>query len=684
VSPVPHRFAVPRSLGLLAVAALLPIILFAAASAVASLRQQSAALERGAFYRARMVSNLVDHELMSQLDDAEALTQLPALDGPPDLAAFREIAQRMLGTRSLWLGVTLSDVAGNRLVGTGKLAPGPVVDPDSYRKAIESKKPVIGSIGPWFGSLGLPLRAPVVRNDAVIGVVTVIIRPNSIREMLAQGNVPEQWVGTVTDAGGRIVARTVSESAFVGQLASERALNARLEGEEGTYEGYTLEGLATISIYRTSQATGWSILIGVPKATYRAPLVRSIWLTLGAGVASLVLAGLFALLLLREIRLRRGETLALEQARRMESLGRLTGGVAHDFNNLLAVILGNLEILERRIKGAGSERPLQSIRRAAERGAEVTRELLAFSRGVANRPRVIAVNERVRVFLGMVGQSLRPDIAVEATLADDLPSIAVDPVQLELALLNVAVNARDAMPAGGTIRVSTSKAVAEDGSGRPGVAIRIADSGVGMPADVLPHVFEPFFTTKEVGKGTGLGLSQVYGFAKHAGGSVSIDSKPKHGTSVTIFLPAAAQDAPAATGGAADPAVSESARLLVVDDNADVRTLAADYLKSCGYEVDEEPDAAGAIAQLERGAFSAVVSDIVMPGPLDGIGLARAVRERWPETAVILVSGYSNSVAHAQAQGLRVLSKPYRMDELAAAVRDAVRNADSQPSRREA
>jgi nitrogen-specific signal transduction histidine kinase len=383
-------------------------------------------------------------------------------------------------------------------------------------------------------------------------------------------------------------------------------------------------------------------------------------------LASLLLAGAFALLLVRELRLRRNEAQALAQAQRMESLGRLTGGVAHDFNNLLTVILGNLSLLEAKLRGGVEERRLAAIRRAAERGANLTAQLLAFTRGGSSEVKVIDLNQRIRAVLPMLRETLRGNIAIELDLAPDLPAVAVDPLQLDLALLNLAANARDAMPEGGLCQIFSFARQANGASGASGVGLAISDTGTGVAPDDLPHVFEPFFTTKEAGKGTGLGLTQVYGFARQAGGAAEIASGPGRGTTVTLYLPASTA-VPEVPENTQAPAKSSEApgQVLVVDDDPDVRSITSEYLRERGHIVREASEAEAALTLLEGDAFAAVISDIMMPGRMDGLDLARICRRRWPQLPVLLISGFSAATDDAAKEGLTVLLKPYSPEALA-------------------
>ena len=462
------------------------------------------------------------------------------------------------------------------------------------------------------------------------------------------------------------MARTHNEARFIGRPASARALEARAKAVSGVYDGYTLEGVLTVSTFWRSPVTGWSVHIGVPKSQFEAPLQRSILFTVLGLVLSLALSGAFAALLLRETRRRRQEAFALERAQRMESLGRLTGGVAHDFNNLLMIIQGNAEILGRRISDPRAAASLDAIAQATARATRLTRELLTFARGGSSARVELDLNETINSFLGSLRQSVGPKVEVRTLLEPGLPRVRLDRVQFELALLNMAVNARDAMPDGGLLTLTTRRP-------SPGfVELIVADTGAGIDPRHLETIFDPFFTTKPVGSGTGLGLTQVYGVVRQAGGTIEVQNRADKGAGFIIRLPASGAGSRVAESPASDlakpgkrKAAKARGQILLVDDNEAVRAVTAAYLRERGYTVVEAGDAEAGSAALDAGKPTAVVSDIVMPGR-DGVAFAAEVTRRFPDVPVVLVSGYSASADEARAQGLTVLQKPYPLDDLAA------------------
>jgi PAS domain S-box-containing protein len=371
------------------------------------------------------------------------------------------------------------------------------------------------------------------------------------------------------------------------------------------------------------------------------------------------------------------------QAQKMEALGQLTGGVAHDFNNLLMVVIGHLPTIKRKVADDPKAlRAAEAIELAAEHGETLTRQLLTFARRQASNPIVLHVGERIEAIRSMLASSVGGAVNLVTTVAPGVRPVKVDANEFELAVLNIALNARDAMPNGGSIfvtaeTVTLSRAEAKAGLEGDFVALRITDTGRGIAPDVLPRVFDPFFTTKQVDKGTGLGLSQVYGFAHQSGGTVTIESELGRGTTVTLYLPCAKEAAGAAQG---EPAAGDAGDgdVLVVEDNPEVMEVTLAMLTQLGYRVHPASDAAAALEAVASRKFDLVVSDVVMPGNMDGIGLAHRLRERKPELPVLLVTGYSHEAGQAAAE-FTVMRKPFHLAELSRTVERMIAQA-KQPS----
>jgi len=376
----------------------------------------------------------------------------------------------------------------------------------------------------------------------------------------------------------------------------------------------------------------------------------------------------------------------LRQAQKMEAVGQLTGGVAHDFNNILTVIIGMTEILSQELAGNASLAPIvAAVDEAASRGAQLTQRMLAFARKQPLQARNVDLNEVVRRAATMLQPMLGEDVALKSVLAEGLWEALADPSQVEDAIFNLAVNARDAMPNGGALVIETSNAVLDDNYAAqnvevtPGeyVAVSITDSGSGMPPEVLERAFEPFFTTKEVGRGTGLGLSMVYGFAKQSRGHVKIYSEIGHGTRVMVFLPraaAAARENETTQHVRAHPVGRET--ILVVEDNDAVRRVAVRILQGLGYQVREAADGPNALKVLrESDEIDLLFTDLIMPKGMSGQELLTRARALRPDLKALFTSGYSERFIKdrgATQEGVALLSKPYRSQNLAEAIRTAL------------
>jgi signal transduction histidine kinase len=361
---------------------------------------------------------------------------------------------------------------------------------------------------------------------------------------------------------------------------------------------------------------------------------------------------------------------ALQQSQKMEAMGQLTGGVAHDFNNLLMVASSGLDLMERTNDPARLEKLKQGIRQAIERGASLTHQLLTFSRRTPLDPQVIDLGDRLQDVSALLDRSLREDITVHLQPGADLWAVEIDPAQLEVALLNLTLNARDAMPHGGDITIRAENIQDPVGlSAGDYVNLTITDTGVGMSAEVAPRAFEPFFTTKGVGKGTGLGLSQVYGFARASGGDVRLESAEGRGTTISILLPRTPKplSRPPVAVPQADTRKADHVRVLLVEDDDNVAELVSQMLDDLGYDAARATTARSALEVLkEDAAFDLVFSDMIMPGEMDGLELAHEIGRRRPDLPVLLTTGFSDAAAAAASEGLRLLLKPYRIEALAA------------------
>jgi len=387
----------------------------------------------------------------------------------------------------------------------------------------------------------------------------------------------------------------------------------------------------------------------------------------------------------RDITERRENQLALErtqeqlaQAQKMDALGQLTGGIAHDFNNVLMIVSGYTQYLKGRLSDEKDKRAVDAIEIAAGRAENLTRQLLTFARRQPLNPKTVVLAECLESFRDVLAASVAGNVTFNIELAEDLWPVTIDVNEFEVAVINLLVNARDAMPSGGVIRIRGRNSSLHGYNDLPQlrgdfVVLDVQDNGIGIPQEIMPKVFDPFFTTKETDKGTGLGLSQVYGFAHQSGGTVKISSRVGSGTTVTLYLPraqAGAGDKQAQEKPPAPPGGDE--RILLVEDNADVQSLAKSMLEQLGYTAVTAGTADRAMEILaQRDDIDLVLSDIVMPGQFDGMALARRLREIRPDMPVLLTTGYAKAAAEPFSE-FPLLRKPYQVSALAHAVRKAL------------
>jgi CheY-like chemotaxis protein len=365
----------------------------------------------------------------------------------------------------------------------------------------------------------------------------------------------------------------------------------------------------------------------------------------------------------------------LRHAHKMESLGQLTGGIAHDFNNLLAVFANGAQLLGRSVTDEQRQRVLGGMRRAVARGSGLTHQLLAFSRRRAINPESINLAAHLEEMREMLTRSLRGDVEVRMEFELPLWPVEIDPGEFDLAILNLCVNARDAMAAGGTITIAAKNVSEPDTAGALAESVRltVSDEGSGMPPEVLARVFEPFFTTKDVGKGSGLGLPHVYGFAQQSGGRLDIQSSVGVGTVVTLLLPRSTVQATPSSDPPTMPVLrTEGTRrgvALLVEDDPEVAALTVEMLNDLGFAVVQAASPAAALGALANGRrIDVVFSDIMMPGGMNGLELGREIRRRHPELRVVLTTGYSESAASMVPGEFPLILKPYSLEGLSLAL----------------
>ncbi len=370
----------------------------------------------------------------------------------------------------------------------------------------------------------------------------------------------------------------------------------------------------------------------------------------------------------REAELRLAQMQAqLAESQKLDALGQLTGGVAHDFNNLLMIISGSVHTLKRGIEDdPRRQRALVAIEAATRRGAALTSQLLTFARRQSVNPEPVNVADRIDAVRDVLDTGVGGAVTLQFDVDRDAWPVVVDVAELETALVNLVINARDAMPTGGVVTIAArNQTLDEENPAGDYVAISVEDTGIGIAPDVLSRIFDPFFTTKPVGKGTGLGLSQVHGFAHQAGGTIKVSSEIGKGTKITILLPRkdvalSAETTHVAAGGG-------SGTVLLVDDNPDVATVSASLLEQLGYTVRRVADAEAALREIERDGIDFVFSDIVMPGKMDGLGLARHLKQTRPGLPILLATGYSDAAVNVRGD-FPILRKPYEIHQLSEAI----------------
>lgn len=398
----------------------------------------------------------------------------------------------------------------------------------------------------------------------------------------------------------------------------------------------------------------------------------------GNGQTALILA------IVRDVSEAKRREEQLRQLQRMDAIGRLTGGVAHDFNNLLAIIHGNSELVRDQLQdGTELAEMTDDVIGAATRGAELVKRLLAFARMQHLEPISVDLGERLPNVIGLLQRALGENVQLQVRMAEGLWPAVIDPTQVDDALLNLAINARDAMPGGGTLTIETQNVhLDEDYAAHhvevvPGdyVMLAVSDTGTGMEPDVLARAFDPFFTTKEEGQGTGLGLSQVFGWVKQSGGHIKIYSEVGHGTTIKLYLPRASADSAEAPAPADTAALGGDETILVVEDNPNVRKTVIRQLRDLGYKSLEADSGAEALQLAAEGReFDLLLTDVVMPGGITGYQLADQLRQTYPDTKVLFTSGYTELARSADQPARKdpLLSKPYRKQDLGRAVRSAL------------
>jgi two-component system NtrC family sensor kinase len=692
---------------LLAISVLAPLLVFVASTWL-DYRQTLA-----------LASQRVDRTLRIADEHAQHVfeTSVLVLDRVDDVLGARSAqALRADGALPARLGAVVRDVpavqgvwvldAQGRLVVAGELpgaaaapgtGPGAAGDEALRRHAAGSVGVVVSSGG--GGGPARPAFFSVSKGRLVegglAGAVGVTLDPAELDRLYRQLVQEHPDIAVrVYDADGSVVTDVVAATAARPRTPGRLSpVVLAAESRSGVHVGRDGTGEAELLAFAPVDGFGLYVGAALPLRAVEREWVGQTLLTLAFALAATVTLGAMSWTALRRAQKERAvrrqwhiETTrrtaaekALRESQRMEAMGQLTGGVAHDFNNLLMVVSGNLQILRRREGMEAHERQLDAMAQAVQRGTTLTRHLLAFSRRQALTPSAIDLDEAMPALCELLSHSLRENMRLSCHVAPGTWPVQADRAELELALLNIAVNARDAMPAGGTLTVAVRNATVDDlvslGGSMAGefVLISVHDTGEGIPAEVLPRVFEPFFTTKPPGRGTGLGLSQVYGFSRQSGGTVTLQSPPGRGTTVTLWLPRSLE-APVAAALPATPSEPQGAgNILVVEDDATVSGVLAELLEELGFTVATAASGTAALEKLHAGPrVDLLLTDVVMLGPMNGLQLARTVRSRFPAMPVIVMTGYAAEMTRIGAEGFRVLTKPFDLATLSRAIESAM------------
>ena len=620
---------------------------------------------------------------------------------PEDVSANeRELHARLaaLGSKLPQVqSMTLLDAAG-KAVASNRFFPVPKIDASDreYFRWHQSGQPGIyvseTLVSRTTGETFFDVSQRWNHNGIFAGVLSISLYPAYFNEF---------YRGMAHDAPGLMVMLTRSDGAVLARwpsvppdktrLGSDSALlKAMAHGEvQGRMEGASaVDGEDRINAFRRLERypiyvqagvdreaiiAGWQRQLAV-LAAFTFPismaLVYVVWVALRRTRRELAAQQS----LQREIEQRARIENALHHVQKLEALGRLTGGVAHDFNNLLTIVSNNLHLMRRLDTKMADNKQLAAIGRAVASGERLTRQLLAFARRQPLQPEVVSLQERLPALLALIAPTLGPRIESSVEVDPKTKAILVDPAELELSIINLAVNAKDAMPDGGRFKLSARNASpAEVDIAGEFVVLTVADTGIGIDPELTERIFEPFFTTKPSGQGTGLGLSQVYGLCAQAGGSARIDSAPGEGTRVSLYLPAT-DPVPSVVALAKPDDRRLDCNILLVEDNEEVAAATQPLLQTVGCTVRWAPsgEEARAMIDAEPTRFDIVLSDMAMPGELHGLGLAEYLRKRHPEIQVVLMTGYTNQLQEALARRFTVLAKPCPPDLLVNAMRDAI------------
>ena len=726
----------------LALAIVLPGLIGALWGLYVLYQQQKEAASQNLVEIARAVAAVVERDLARKEITLSTLALSPALQAG-NLKEFYGFAKS--AAPSVERTIVLIDLEGQQQINTRLPFGSALPRSQAFASLRARAKPDENLVSDlYFAPVGqkhsYALQVPVKRHGRLIGYLAMGSFADTLQKGLEDQRMPARWNATVLDRNGTVVARRIRPEDFVGKSATPELKSAIRSQREGVFQTVRLDGVPTFTAFTPIASTGWTFVVSMPQSEVDARVLAALNVTVLVTAILLVLAMAAAtyvgLTISRPLQhlvklaaaVGRGETIraprhglvetrtvanelqhaseriratnefmekriaeaiaenrraqdALLQNQKLEALGKLTGGIAHDFNNLLQTISAAIEVALRLAVVDTVRNAMLAGKRAVERATRLTRQLSTFGRGTVSDPLVLELPAHIAEFRDLIEGALRENIVLSFDMPQEVWPVYVDAVQLELAMLNAALNARDAMPAGGTLNISAFNVTLEKGAVSDlatgdYVCITISDNGGGIAAEDLPRVFEPFFTTKAVGKGSGLGLAQIYGFARQSGGTAVIESAPASGTMLRVYLPRSMREQVVSTDAprSVDARIADARTVLFVEDDALVSQVVVPGLEASGFHVVTALDTASALEALRNEQhIDVVLTDIVMPGEGDGIFLAKEIRKTRPDLPIVLATGYSDALTATTE--FRVLLKPYTLAEACTALEQEIKRS---------
>jgi signal transduction histidine kinase len=713
-------------------AVLIPAFIVAAVGIVYLYGEEQLAFKKSMQETAHALASLLDKEIANREAVLRTLAASPTIDNG-DLLAFQQHARAIANTwdTNIFLSDLDGQQIMNTRVPIGAKNLPRSSSLMALRKVAGPDATVVSNVfmTPIGGAYSVAVQVPIKRNGMLLYYLSSGSFVRQLQSIFYNQKLPAEWVATIVDRQGVVAARSVNGEQLVGKPISALLTERVMAESEGRYEGLNLQGVAMTAFFSRAPLSQWTFVVSVPQSIIRGSAIRAITLLSCIWLAFAALAIMGALYAARRTskpiealrhaaeQLGRGEAVseshsgiveidavasemrhasgrllrgkaeleervaaavsatarsqrALLQAQKLEALGRLTGGIAHDFNNVLQALNTGLHIVRLSNQEGRAAKALDACQRAIKRAGELTGQLAVFGRTQDSRLEVCALDEQLKAIRPLLDSAIRSDIAMQITLDDGLWPVRIDALQFELAVLNIVINARDAMPAGGELKIAAGNVhISGDRAELPAgdyVKLTIGDNGHGMDSEVLSKALEPFFSTKAVGKGSGMGLPQAYGFAKLAGGTLTLESKPGAGTCVTIYMARTdAQPRRLQTADSDHSTARNGGSVLFVEDDVLVRDVVEPALVSAGFQVETAASGDEAWRLLQSGRhFDVVFSDVVMPGTLSGIDLAELVAKQFPAMQVVLASGYSDRLTASKE--IKILPKPYDLSVLIA------------------